>query len=827
MEVKMLLKFFNGGQGKGTRIINYLIQEKDGKGVTREPQPEILKGDPAQILQIINTLDFKYKYQTGVISFAPEDAPTEQQQQAIIESFEETAFPQLDPDQYDILWVRHRHTKDNRIELHFLTPRVELSTGKSLNIAPPGWKHYFCHWRDYWNYSQEWARPDDPQRARLYQPGYHAYIDAQNQRLEAANLKTVNRDDYRKVIHNYIEDNIKLGRIQNREEIIKTLKEAGFKIPRIGEHYITVLDENSNQRIRLKGGIYDTSWRLEPTTTAEIGTRQETDTGTARKRISQAQTELRNRMSKRAEYFQQRYRGNQTENPEPTQMVSSPTRNNNYQPLRDFLHQQLGDDAIPIPTSQQDSQSTSPDPKTAENPRTLDEQDLGNRTLLQQPREIYHPSPHDRLSHRLEMQQPTLSQTNPINHDRPRETTNSDLQKLHQTIRTGQTRTSRTHRKLAQTTRIEQEETERRNQQLRLISDQTNQRIIQLNQQLEQENRRLRQSLQRHPEHLRTIKMKQAEELETFKSQINLIEYAETQGYQLDPKKSSKNCIVMTDNLGDKILIGVDRSDGHYFYYSVIDDRDKGSIIDFIQKRRSLNLGEVRKELRPWVNGSYTAVTKPKEAAPKPTPTTKDRHKILIQFENMKAIANHAYLNARGINQQTIESDRFSGSIYTDSRGNVVFPHRDREGVCGYEIRNQQFKGFSEGGTKGLWHSHATPEDKRLVICESPIDCLSYYRFFDDDQTRYFATGGTLSENQKDLIRGAMKKIHKQGGQIVIATDSDKAGQKLALELAKFAPEGSQISHHVPDYQKDWNEALIAAYAEQQKKGERSRGPEL
>ena len=72
-----------------------------------------------------------------------------------------------------------------------------------------------------------------------------------------------------------------------------------------------------------------------------------------------------------------------------------------------------------------------------------------------------------------------------------------------------------------------------------------------------------------------------------------------------------------------------------------------------------------------------------------------------------------------------------------------------------------------------------------------------------------------------------MKKIHKQGGQIVIATDSDEAGQKLALELAKFAPEGSQISHHVPDYQKDWNEALIAAYAEQQKKRERSRGPEL
>jgi len=103
--------------------------------------------------------------------------------------------------------------------LHFVSPCIEFSTSKSLNIAPPGWRYYFCHWRDYWNYSQEWADPEDPQRARIYQPGYHAYIDAQNQRLEAANLEIINRDDYRKVIHNYIEDNIKIGRINNRNDV--------------------------------------------------------------------------------------------------------------------------------------------------------------------------------------------------------------------------------------------------------------------------------------------------------------------------------------------------------------------------------------------------------------------------------------------------------------------------------------------------------------------------------------------------------------------------------------------------------------------------------
>ena len=32
-----------------------------------------------------------------------------------------------------------------------------------------------------------------------------------------------------------------------------------------------------------------------------------------------------------------------------------------------------------------------------------------------------------------------------------------------------------------------------------------------------------------------------------------------------------------------------------------------------------------------------------------------------------------------------------------------VFPHFDREGPCGYEIKNQGFAGFAVGGTKGLW----------------------------------------------------------------------------------------------------------------------------
>lgn len=54
-----------------------------------------------------------------------------------MDDFEKLAFAGMQPDQYNILWVRHSHA--NHHELHFVIPRVELSTGKAFNAFPPGW----------------------------------------------------------------------------------------------------------------------------------------------------------------------------------------------------------------------------------------------------------------------------------------------------------------------------------------------------------------------------------------------------------------------------------------------------------------------------------------------------------------------------------------------------------------------------------------------------------------------------------------------------------------------------------------------------------------
>ena len=87
------------------------------------------------------------------------------------------------------------------------------------------------------------------------------------------------------------------------------------------------------------------------------------------------------------------------------------------------------------------------------------------------------------------------------------------------------------------------------------------------------------------------------------------------------------------------------------------------------------------------------------------------------------------------------------------------------------------------------------------------------------------ATGGTLSEKQKTLLKTAFEKIHTQRGQIIIATDKDEAGQEMAQELNNIAPETAQVGRVVPNHHKDWNEVLMAQIRwEREQEQKRSRG---
>ena len=302
----------------------------------------------------------------------------------------------------------------------------------------------------------------------------------------------------------------------------------------------------------------------------------------------------------------------------------------------------------------------------------------------------------------------------------------------------------------------------------------------------------------------------QNDELEQFKRDINLSEYAASQGYELEKHESSRNSAVMRHPDGSKIVI-TRQQDRHWVYFSVHNDRDHGSIVDFVQQRQVSNLDQVRKELRPWltVTGRLPPV---REFACQVVPISRDREAVVASYNRMQICMEHPYLASRGLGPDVIGDSRFAGCMRVATLGNnPVWPHFDRDGLCGYEIKGLNFTGFAKGGEKGLWISRTEATDTRLVFTESAIDALSYHTLHKDLHTRYMSTGGALSDKQRELIQGAIEKM-PIGSKIILAFDRDAAGEKMAQEVVRMDLQGRELTRAVPTYGKDWNEQLQSQF---------------
>ena len=813
----MLVKFFARGVGSGSGPVEYITRlDSPNTGQLRDPAPEVIRGNPELTQQLIDGLDFKYKYNSGVLSFAVEDAPTEIEQQAIIDSFEEYAFAGINQDLYNTLWVRHTHTGNDRVELHFVTPKVELDTGKSLNIAPPGWHGYFKPWQSLWNIKEDWARPDDPARQRIYSRGYQALIDAENKR---AGLETA--DDPKQQLTDYITQRIEARLITNRDHIINSFAELGLEIPRQGKNYLTVVDPETKNRYRLKGGIYEASWRLGGQPQKEDRSREQTYGGDGKSRtpritatiestkksdLDRLQTRIRELAQARASYHISRYGGEQPN----LQKVLEPTVDldvsHSNESLSGYLGRELGADWIFHDKNYPESSPARPDKSrnqtATRNPESSPEPNQGDKDRRNQQRNIHHPTAIPRTDPRLDVPGRTLSETGVrVNHERTRESTEAILPTASQRIQ-------RTNIESVQQVRIGHEAVRRAEQTATESSqrlERTSGGITAANQELDQLHFSIHRDLERGR---RALDRKRKQELEKFKTEINLVEYAQSFGYQYITKQSSRNSAVLRHENGDKIVVATD-SDGHGVYFSVRDEADNGTIVDFVQNRSNPSLGGVRKELRDWKDqprvqsSRFTSVDKPQ-------PVTRDRLSIIKAASNFKVVQSHPYLEKRGIDRSIQDCDRFMGTVAVDDRGNAIFPHYDGEFMTGFTIKNKNYTGFSKGGTKALWRSQTSEADRRLVIVESAIDAMSYHQLFTDKNphTRYISTGGTISKYQLDLIKTAMTDMANLDGEIVIATDNDEAGNKLSLTLAKEAPSKSKISRDVPEQRKDWNELL-------------------
>ena len=301
-------------------------------------------------------------------------------------------------------------------------------------------------------------------------------------------------------------------------------------------------------------------------------------------------------------------------------------------------------------------------------------------------------------------------------------------------------------------------------------------------------------------------------ELDAFKREIDLRQFAVSVGYGIDRRESWRGSTVLRRG-GDKIVVKRN-GNGHYVFFSVRDEHDHGTIIDFVQRRQYRSLGAVRQILRPWIGRPATPMQ-----FPALEPSSPDRMRVECAYRGMADVSRYPYLEQdRCVPAVVLRSPRFVGRMRLDSRGNTVFPHFDAAGLCGYEIKNRGFTGFAAGGEKGLWLSHTRRDDRRLILTEGAIDALSHAALFPDaeDQTRYASQGGKLSARQMSLLQATITKLPERA-EIVAAFDADSAGRRLAAELRQIVAnvasrtERSDLifKSHLPTQEgEDWNIVL-------------------
>ena len=299
----MMIKFHKASRSGGAAA-DYLEDDKDHQGRPRE-NVKVLRGDPFRVGQIADSLDFKHRLTAGVIAWAPADNPTTEQIEEVLDNFERLAWAGLDPDRYAWSAVRHDEPSGG-VHIHIMTARVDLQTGKSLNIAPPGWQRDFDPLRDALNIKHGWARPDDPARTG------DVHIESYEKKIKADVVKSGELPGTLDIesLTEYLIDHINLGHINNRAEIKAALENLdGVTVTRAGKNYISVKLPGAEKATRLRGAIYDEQfngdvYRQTKATAGRTGTRtpesRQTDFNAAKDRHHDA-------VRRRTKFNQKRY----------------------------------------------------------------------------------------------------------------------------------------------------------------------------------------------------------------------------------------------------------------------------------------------------------------------------------------------------------------------------------------------------------------------------------------------------------------------------------------------------------------------------------------
>ncbi|MBP8027777.1 MAG: relaxase/mobilization nuclease domain-containing protein [Acinetobacter sp.] len=290
----MIVDFFRHGSGLSKGCLDYLL------GEDREREyAQVLSGDVELTAQLIDSSPFAKKYTSGCLSFYEHDL-SDQNKQKIMQNFEECLFPGLEKDQYQILWVQHQDkinqdTGETRLELNFVIPNVELSTGKRLQpfYAPVDLDRVDL-FKQITNTEHSLYDPDDPAHRQLF-----------------LNKKNLPKDikDFKAQLHQRVYRAVANGEVADRQELVQWLESNQINVTRQVKNSISIENpyEGAKRPIRLEGEIYEQGFRATGEYRQEVQQRIEEYRGTTSERYRANVADYQRQLEHKSQYHCDRY----------------------------------------------------------------------------------------------------------------------------------------------------------------------------------------------------------------------------------------------------------------------------------------------------------------------------------------------------------------------------------------------------------------------------------------------------------------------------------------------------------------------------------------
>ncbi|WP_020597338.1 toprim domain-containing protein [Spirosoma panaciterrae] len=215
-----------------------------------------------------------------------------------------------------------------------------------------------------------------------------------------------------------------------------------------------------------------------------------------------------------------------------------------------------------------------------------------------------------------------------------------------------------------------------------------------------------------------------------YKKRIDLSEYAQRQGWEIDRDKSTNSATVLDKKvLGEtQDTIVVYKGKDHDYFYTPNHDREKGDVISFERIKNGTDWKEINDKL-----ARYVGDVDQQRIVPQVVNTHSHNQAFQHNFK-FQTITETDYLESRGISKATIYAEEFKDRIFN---------------------KEFSYKEFLERGVNQLSKLTPIPEAEKKAIQEIGLEKYYSKPFFDQLKTiqGHVKDTGQLPDNYLESLR--------------------------------------------------------------------------